>query len=139
MPIHTISAHIIIHASPEKVWEVLTQPDYIHQWDDVPESYAGGQLALGSVLEWEGYSRLTVTTCQPCQELALKMYLPRVPLDPLAYDVQYRYSLTDKQDHTVLHIEVGDFAPLPNAESYLDATQEWIKTAGMKIKELAEN
>lgn len=132
----TISVQIAINASPEKVWEVLTQPDHIRQWDDVPESYVGGQLAPGSVLEWEGYSRLTVTTCQ---ELALKMYLPQVSLDPSAYDVQYRYGLSGGAGHTVLHIEVGDFAPLPNAQSYLEATREWIETARQKIKELAEN
>lgn len=129
---------IEINTDRKKVWEVLTSPEFIAQWDDLPESYKGGNLESGSVLEWEGYSKLTVVEYEPLTKLSLRMYLPKVELDPAAYNVCYTYQLSG-ENSTFLHIEVGDFSPLPYATNYYDATEEWAEEAKHKIKELAEN
>lgn len=130
---------IEINASKERVWEVLTNPDFIKQWDDIPESYSGGYLKSGSSIEWEGYSKLTVTELDTSNKLRLKMYLPKVELDASAYDVSYLYTLTEDNNKTVLNFEIGDFSQLPKAKDYYDATIEWVQKAKQKIKELAEN
>ncbi|MBX2916896.1 MAG: SRPBCC domain-containing protein [Cyclobacteriaceae bacterium] len=130
---------IEINASKEKVWEVLTNPVFIKQWDDIPESYAGGNLKIGSVIEWEGHSKLTVTQFDKSNSLTLKMYLPKVNLAPTEYDVKYHYTLTAVNGLTILNFEIGDFSQLPKAKDYYDATLEWVQTAKLKIRELAEN
>ncbi|MCG5251846.1 hypothetical protein P4U99_21440 [Brevibacillus agri] len=55
-----VSHEVVIHAAPEKVWEVLIHPHFIRQWDDVPEDFGQAPLTLGSVMEWPGYAKLTV-------------------------------------------------------------------------------
>jgi uncharacterized protein YndB with AHSA1/START domain len=134
-----VKDQIEINASKEEVWEVLTNPEFIKQWDDIPESYSGGHLNLGSVIEWEGYSKLTVTQFDKGNNLSLKMYLPKVNLAPTEYDVKYKYTLTAANGGTILHLEIGDFSQLPKAKDYYDATLEWVQTAKLKIKELTEN
>lgn len=134
-----VKDQIKINASKEKVWEVLINPDFIKQWDDIPENYSGGHLKSGSSIEWEGYSKLTVAEIDTENKLVLKMYLPQVNLDPSAYDVSYTYTLTGNNDQTNLSFEIGDFAQLPKAKDYYDATLEWVQTAKQKIKEFAEN
>jgi uncharacterized protein YndB with AHSA1/START domain len=133
-----VKDQIEINTSKEKVWDVLTNPEYIKQWDEIPENYSGGPLKLGSVIEWEGYSKLIVTTFETNQLIKLNMYLPKVDLDPAKYDVSYKYSLTEENEHTILNIEIGDFSPLPKAKDYYDTSLEWVQTAKLKIKKLSE-
>jgi hypothetical protein len=134
-----VKDQIEINTSKEKVWEVLTNPEFIKQWDDIPENYAGGHLTIGSVIEWEGHSKLTVTQLDKSNSLTLKMYLPKVNLAPTAYDVKYRYALAEVNRGIILSFEIGDFSQLPKSKDYYDATLEWVQTAKLKIKELAEN
>ncbi|HEV7782191.1 MAG TPA: hypothetical protein VGO58_13045, partial [Chitinophagaceae bacterium] len=86
----------------------MTNPDYLKQWDELPDNYREGHLKLNSVIEWEGYSKLTVTAFDKPDHFQMKMYLPKVDLDPTKYDVSYSYSLTGDNDKTVLNIEIGD-------------------------------
>lgn len=134
-----VKDQVEIHASKSRVWEILTNPEFIKEWDDIPENYSGGNIGPGSVIEWEGYSRLTATEFDAPNVLKLNMYLPKVELDPKQYDVNYQYKLTEQDSGTILDIEIGDFSPLPKAKEYYDASQEWIQTAKQKIKELSEN
>ncbi|HTF03971.1 MAG TPA: SRPBCC domain-containing protein [Bacteroidia bacterium] len=135
----TITDHIQIAAPKEKVWEVLTTPEFMKQWDELPENYSGGNLQLNSTIEWEGYSKLTVTDFKENEILKLNMYLPKLSLDPSQYDVSYTYRLTESNGITTLNFEIGDFSPLPDPQNYMDATLEFVHGAKEKIKELAEN
>ena len=76
-----VKDQIEINASKEKVWEVLTNPDFIRQWDDIPENYSGGHLQLNSVIEWEGYSKITVIEFDKPNKLKMNLYLPKVELE----------------------------------------------------------
>jgi uncharacterized protein YndB with AHSA1/START domain len=134
----TVKGQVEINAPKDKVWEVLTNPRFIKQWDDLPENYQAGHLTLNSVIEWEGYSRLTVTEFEKNSRLKMGMYLPKVDLDSSKYDVAYSYVLTGSANKTNLAIEIGDFSPLPGSQRYFDTSLEWVKVAQQKIKELAE-
>lgn len=134
----TITDHIQITAPKEKVWEVLTNPEFMKQWDELPENYSGGNLQINSIIEWEGYSKLTVTEFKANELLKLNMHLPKVSLDPSQYDVSYIYRLTESNGITTLHFEIGDFSPLPNPQNYMDATLEFVQNSKEKIKTLAE-
>ncbi|TGK90216.1 hypothetical protein EHQ23_01240 [Leptospira bourretii] len=128
---------IFVNASKDKVWEILTNPKFIKEWDDIPENYSGGSLTLNTVIEWEGYAKMVVTEFDELKTLKLNLYLPKANLDPSEYDVSYKYFLSTNED-TVLKFEIGDFSPLPNSQDYYDSTVEWLNTAKVKIKELAE-
>ncbi|MEX0662961.1 MAG: hypothetical protein WEA58_02085 [Balneolaceae bacterium] len=130
---------IEIKASKEKVWRVLTETKFYKQWDDLPEDFSEDRLKLGSVIDWGEYSKITVRTFKPTEHLDMKLYLPKVDLSENDYDVSYSFSLTSKNDHTILSIEIGDFSPLPNANDYYEASVEFAETAKQKIKELSEN
>lgn len=129
---------IEINASKEKVWDVLTNPDFIKQWDDIPENYSGGHLQLNSVIEWEGYSKMTVTEFDKPNKLKMNLYLPKVDLEPTKYDTNYVYFLREINGKTVLSFEIGDYSQLPKAKDYYDASLEWVQTAKQKIKTLSE-
>jgi len=134
-----VKDQIEINASKEKVWEVLTNPDFIKQWDDIPENYPGGHLKLGSVIEWEGYSKMTVTEFDKPNKLKMNLHLPKVELEPAEYDVNYIYILTEKSENTTLSFEIGDYSKLPKAKDYYEASLEWVQTVKLKIKELSEH
>jgi uncharacterized protein YndB with AHSA1/START domain len=133
-----VKDQIEINASKEKVWQVLTNPDFIKQWDDIPENYPGGHLKLESTIEWEGYSKMTVTEFNEPNRLKMNLYLPKVELEPSQYDTNYIYSLTEINGKVILSFEIGDYAKLPKAKDYYDASLEWVQTAKQKIKELSE-
>jgi len=134
-----VSHSIIIHAPADKVWEVLSKTKYIRQWDEVPEDFEEETVALGSVIEWTGYSKMTVTVFEPPHLLKFGLYLPKVALAPEAYDVSYAYELKAGQGETILLITIGDFSPLPKAEEYHQASAEFAETSARKIKELSES
>lgn len=129
---------IEINAPAEKVWAVLTKPEFIGQWDELPENYGSKDLERGSTIEWEGYSKVTVTGFEPTRKLRLSLYLPRVALKPTEYDVSYTYDLTASGNKTILEITIGDFSPLPNPKDYYDNSVAFAQTVKAKIKELAE-
>lgn len=133
-----VADQISINAPIHKVWDILTNPQFIKEWDDIPENYSGGLLRLNTVLEWEGHAKMVVTEFDELKTLKLNLFLPKVKLDPSDYDVSYQYTLTKNGD-IVLKFEIGDFSPLPNAQDYYESTIEWLNTAKVKIKELAEN
>lgn len=134
-----IATHQVQISSPvSKVWEVLVKPEYIRQWDDVPESFEAASLTTGSVLEWPGSARLTVTVFNPHSHLRLTYQNPNwdSKVDGIAYD----YELQESSDGSLLIARVGDWAKAPDgrAQDYYDASIEFAQTALAKVKELAE-
>lgn len=136
---HTVTDRIEINATTGKVWEILTQSQYIRQWDELPDEFSENQLRLGSIIKWPGFSKLTVTTFDIGSELRLSLELPRVAMKPSEYDISYRYLLTASGDRTILDIAIGDFAPIPNPQSYVDASLEFVQNSKAIIQQLAEN
>ncbi len=133
-----VNKEVVIYANPKNVWEVLTNSIYILQWDDLPDSFLGDKLELGSVLDWDGYSRLTVTEYIEMQSLRLNMYLPKLNINPSEYDINYLYRLKEEGETTILTITIGDFYNLPNADLLFSSTNEFADSSIKKIKELAE-
>jgi len=133
-----VTDQIKITAPAEKVWEVLTNPFYMRQWEEMPENFGDAHLQSGSIIEWEGFSRLTVTDFEPCKRLVLDVYLPKVELEPTAYDVSYLFELNEENGGTQLNLTIGDFAPLPNAQGYYDMSVTFAANVTQKVKSLAE-
>lgn len=133
-----VKEEVEINASKEKVWEVLTKAEYYRQWDYLPDEFKDDKLQKGSVIDLEGGSKLTTTRFEENEEIVMSLELPQVDLKPDEYDVTYSFSLSSRDDLTVLNIEIGDFSPLPGSQEYLLAGTQFAKLAKLKIKQLAE-
>jgi uncharacterized protein YndB with AHSA1/START domain len=129
---------VLISSPVSRVWDVIVQPHYIRQWDDVPEDFGASSLALGSVLEWPGSARLTVTVFDPHSRLRLAYHNPtwESPVEGIAYD----YELQGLPNGSRCIARVGDWAKAPDqrAQDYYDASVEFVRDALAKIKKLAE-
>lgn len=129
---------IQINSPMSKVWNVLVRPEYIRQWDDVPENFEKESLSAGAVLEWPGSACLTVTLFHPHSRLCMAYQNPKwvSKVDGIAYD----YELQESSEGSLLIISVGDWAKVPDgrAQDYYGASIEFVQTALAKIKELAE-
>lgn len=133
----TVTEVIEISAPASEVWDVLISTRYIKMWDDVPEGFADERLRNGSVLEWPGHAKLTVTEMEPYRHLRLALVAAKWQ-SPIPDDIAYTYDLAEVQDKTTLVITVGDFGQLPDGQDYYDASIEFAQTASRKIKELSE-
>lgn len=133
------SYSILIDALPERVWEVLVTPKFIKQWDDLPLHFQEENLHHGTIIEWPGYSRLSVVTCEPNKLLKMLLYDPTWPEPQGFYTVAYTYTLAEENSQTVLKLSIGDFAQLQDGTKYHEASISFANTATLKIKELAES
>ncbi|MBD8497240.1 SRPBCC family protein [Paenibacillus arenosi] len=129
---------IVIEAPASAIWEVLVSPQYMKQWDDLPEGYGSDLLVLGSIIDWEGYSQLTVVEFEPEQRLRLALYVPKWPLPAEQYNIGYTYTVLQQGEHNLLTVEIGDFAAIPHGESYYDESVKFADLSLQKIKQLAE-
>lgn len=134
-----IKEEIDINAPKERVWQVLTEAKYYRQWDQLPDGFEGERLKEGSEIEWEGYSKFTVTRCEENELLKMSLKLAQVDLDPSDYDISYSFSLSsEEEDRTKLDIEIGDFTPIPDSQKYIKESAQFARKAKHKIQELAE-
>lgn len=132
-----VKNNIRIDAPLERVWEVLTKPKYIRQWDQLPEDFGDFEIHPATVIEWPGYSKLSVVEFVPNQMLRYELYVPT--WEERVTNIGYTYTLTvDNEDRTWLGVEIGDFAILADGDKYFDTSVDFEKTASQKIKELAE-
>lgn len=48
-----VEDHIFISSTPSKVWEVLVNPKFVAQWDELPEDFPHENMSVGSKVVWE--------------------------------------------------------------------------------------
>jgi uncharacterized protein YndB with AHSA1/START domain len=137
-----VKRNLSINAPASKVWEVLVKPQFIRQWDELPDDFGEQPLSLGREITWEredgGFVKLTVTRFEPEKQLKLSLYNSSWDQAPSAYDIAYTYLLSSQDGSTGLEVEIGDFKALPNGQDYYEASEEFGDTSIQKIKALAE-
>lgn len=143
MPISlTVQDEILIKAPPSIVWEVLVEPKYVSQWDELPEDYPSETMTEGSQVVWEnpngGQTITTVIKAEQNKELKIALYLSSWEVKPEEGDVAYIYQLEEQTDGTLLKLIIGDFSLLENGQNYYDASVEFAAESKKVIKELAE-
>lgn len=132
-----VKNNIRINAPLTRVWEVLTKPKYIRQWDQLPEDFGDYDIHPATVIEWPGYSKLSVVEFVPNQTLRYELYIPT--WEEQVTNIGYTYTLSvDDDGYTWLGVEIGDFAILADGDKFFDSGIDFEKTASQKIKELAE-
>lgn len=130
---------IRINAPLNRVWEVLTKPQYIRQWDELPEDFGDYEISPATLIEWPGYSKLSVVEFELNKKLRYALYVPAWN-DESINNIGYTYSLAvDENGYTWLTVEIGDFAILNDADKYYNESFTFGQTASQKIKELAES
>lgn len=133
-----VKNNIRIDAPVNRVWEVLTKPEYIRQWDELPEDFGDYEIHPATVIEWPGYSKLSVVELELNRKLRYALYVPAWNNESIN-SIGYTYAITvDDNGYTWLGIEIGDFAILSEGNKYYDASITFGETASHKIKALAE-
>ncbi len=137
-----VTDEILIEATPAKVWEILTKPEYVAQWDELPEDYPSEVMTEGSQVIWElpdgGKSITTIIKAEEGKELVISLFVSKWEVQPNEGDVAYRYQLEERGNHTLLKFEIGDFSLLSNGQMYYDASVEFASSSKEAIKQLAE-
>lgn len=138
-----VKDEILIEATPAKVWEILTKPKYVSQWDELPENYPEEDMTVGSKVVWElpngGQSITTIIEAAQQKRLKISLYGSNWEVKPNEGDVAYVYQLEEGDSQTLLKIEIGDFSLIKDGQMYYDASCEFAVNAKKVIKELAEN
>lgn len=133
-----VKNHVRINAPISRVWEVLTKPQYIRQWDVLPEDFGDYEIHPATVIEWPGYSKLSVVEFELNKNLRYSLLVPAWKEENVN-NIGYTYSLSvDENGYTWLGIEIGDFAVLTEGQKYFDESFTFGQTASQKIKEIAE-
>ncbi|MBB6451409.1 uncharacterized protein YndB with AHSA1/START domain [Geomicrobium halophilum] len=140
----TVYTETLINASTSKVWEVLVNPRYVAQWDELPEDYPKEHMTVGSKVVWNtpnGEQSITsISKADPEKELVIDLYGTSWTVKPREGEVAYHYKLVvNEGNQTLLKISIGDFSIIEDGHMYYDASVEFAEDAKTKIKELAES
>lgn len=133
-----VENNIRIDAPVARVWEILTKPEYIRQWDNLPEDFGDFEIHPATIIEWPGSAKLSVVEFELNKRLRYALYVPAWNNESIT-NVGYTYTLSvDDNGYTWLSVEIGDFALITEGDSYYDESISFGETASQKIKELAE-
>ncbi|WP_297333418.1 SRPBCC domain-containing protein [Flavobacterium sp.] len=133
-----VNNNIRIDAPVARVWEVLTKPEYIRQWDSLPEDFGDYEIHPATVIEWPGYSKMQVVEFELNKTLRYSLFVPAWNNEEVT-NVGYTYNLSvDENGYTWLGIEIGDFAILTEGDKYYEESITFGETASQKIKQLSE-
>ena len=130
---------IEIKAPPEKVWEVLTKPEYTKQY--MFGCNAESDWRVGSPLVWRGaqdgkvYVEGKIVAIEPSRKLSFTTVTP-------GNDSRSASTVTEvlvrSNGGTLLRITDGDFSKLPDGETRFERTTEGWKATLPLLKKTAE-
>ncbi|KYG34419.1 SRPBCC domain-containing protein [Alkalihalobacillus trypoxylicola] len=134
---------ILIGAPPSVVWEILINPKFVAQWDELPDDYPQERMTLGSKVVWDlpnGEQSITkLIKVDTEHELIISLLVTGWKLKPNEGDIAYHYTLQAKGEKTLLKINIGDFALINDGQLYYDASIEFTNQAKTIIKTLSED
>ena len=137
-----VKDEILIHASAAKVWDVLVSPNYVRQWDELPEDFPEEKMSVGSEVVWDlpngGITKTTVIEAERERKLMISLYVSNWKMNPNPEDIAYTYELMEQDNGVKLSINIGDFSLLQNGGDYYEASIEFAREAKQKMKQLAE-
>lgn len=90
-----VKDEIFIPSPPSIVWEVLVNPKYVAQWDELPEGYPSESMTVGSKVVWEhpngGETVTKVIEAEQFKKLKISLYSSNWEVVPNEGDVAYTY------------------------------------------------
>jgi uncharacterized protein YndB with AHSA1/START domain len=139
----TVYDEIQIEAAPSKVWEILTNPKFVAQWDELPEGYPTENMKVGSKVIWDlpngGQSITTIIHAEKERELKIVLNVTNWEIKPHEGEVAYLYQLEERTGSTLLKLTIGDFSLIKDGQVYYDASVEFAANSKKVIKQLAES
>lgn len=138
-----VKDEIIIDATPDIVWDVLIKPKYVAQWDELPEDFPHEDMTIGDKVVWElpkgEKSITTIIIAEEMKKLKIDLFVSNWEVKPKEGDVAYLFQLEERNNSTLLKIEIGDFSLIKDGQMYYDASVDFALKAKKVIKDLAEN
>lgn len=136
-----IKTEILIKATPEKVWQILTKFDDYPQWNPFIK-YIVGDVRVGNKIkvkiappEEKGMTfKPKVLTCETNRALKWVGHL----LFPGLFDGEHIFELIDNRDGTTTFRQSEKFKGLLVGLLNIENTQKGFELMNEKIKELAE-
>ena len=139
---------IEIHASAQRVWDVLTSPVATAEW--ASEFTAGGPVLhiesdwlVGSPVLWKDRKKHVVvdgvvTAVQPPVLLRFTVFDVRGKRPAVSPEDGITYKLTEREGKTVLWVSQGDFSTMTDGAKYRELSEDIWNRALVRIKRLAE-
>jgi len=130
---------IEIKAPPEKVWEVLTEPEYTKQY--MFGCNAESDWRVGSPLLWRGaqdgkvYVEGKIVAIEPAKKLSFTTVTPGSASGSASTVTE---ELVRSNGGTLLRITDGDFSKLPDGDKRYEKTTEGWKATLPLLKKTAE-
>lgn len=116
-----------INASPDKVWEIITKPQFFNEWMFVPGQVPGGSpLQLGSKIQWINnknivYLQGEVIEFVPERSLVISLRDISWPKEVVNRSVTYEFHLKEERSRTNIQYLLGDLAIDPEGEAWYNA------------------
>jgi uncharacterized protein YndB with AHSA1/START domain len=143
-----VDKSIEIHASAQRVWDVLTVREQTAGWASEfsgggPALFIESDWAVGSPVLWKdkkGHVIVegNVTASEPHALLRFTVFDVRGPRPPASPEDGITYKLTERDGKTVLWISQGDFSTMTDGATFQALSSEIWDRALAKIKWLAE-
>jgi uncharacterized protein YndB with AHSA1/START domain len=143
-----VDRSIEIHASAQRVWDILTSPAQNADWASEfsgggPALHIESDWALGSPVLWKDRKGRvvvegSVTDCVPHALLRYTVFDVEGARPAVGPDDGITYKLTEREGMTVLWVSQGDFSTMPEGAKYRDLSEAIWDRALMRIKHLAE-
>ena len=134
-----------IDAPVQKVWDVLTNPNFTDQWTNefMADMIVESDWKMGSAVVWKDISGKVVvegdvTKIEPKKVLRYTTFDVETGRTPVTEEDGITFELSGYEGKTKLHILHGDFATMKEGQKYYDMTLDAWNKIVPKIKELAE-
>lgn len=141
-----VQQSIDIKASPQTVWQVLTDSELSRQWIAAwwPEVTLKSDWERGSSVIWEmpggavgAEGEVTLLKKDP-DPMSILEFTFRVNYQGAVKQEKVKYFISREKDHTKLTVIVGNFGDTPEHEQCYPGAEEAWKRSLPKIRELAE-
>ena len=141
-----VDQSIKIKAPTEKVWDVLTNPEFTRQWAKYFGDFHGkleSDWKLGSPVLWTENDGTVVvegevSAVYPGKMLRFTVFDTQMPRPMTSETDGITYTLVGNNGDTLLSVRQGDFGKMESGKSYYDATVDTWNKVLPKVKELAE-
>lgn len=116
-----------INATPDEIWEILTNPKYYDNWMYVPGQVPGGkQIQLGSKIQWINdknvvYLEGEVIEFVPNKKLVISLQDINWPKYAQKGSVTYEFHLTKVENGTRIKFYFDDLSVDPEAYAWFKA------------------
>lgn len=143
-----VDKSVEIHASVQRVWDILTSPVLTVEWASEftrggPKLHLESDWTVGSRVTWKDKRGRVmvdgnVTAAVPQSLLRYTVFDVEGPKPAIDPEDGIEFKLTERDGNTVLWVAQGDFSKMPDGAKYRDLSADIWERALARIKRMAE-